>query len=279
MHPISRDNYMSAKQNQPDWDKIGEKFDMWLPQLQAAGDALIERLDAHAGDRVIDIASGTGEPALTLARKMGGEIEITGVDAAQGMITIAKRKVGQERLKGISFTTMPAESLDFEDDSFDRALCRFGVMLFEDPLAGTREIHRVLKPGGHFAIAVWSTPETMPTLHWTYQVMAPRLPEEVHPPLAKVTSLGGPGVFKDLLHNAGFSDFEVETRVLNYQFETFDEYWDLIEASDILKMQYDALAEGERSSIRNEVGQLARDFVIDGKFVVPHEYLIAYGTK
>lgn len=270
---------MSAKENQPDWDKIGEKFDMWLPQLKAAGDALIETLDAKAGDRVIDVASGTGEPALTLARKMGGEVEIVGVDAAQGMITIANRKVEQEALKGISFTTMPAESLDFEDNSFDRVLCRFGVMLFEDSLAGAKEMCRVLKPGGRFAIAVWHTPETMPTLHWTYQVMAPRLPEEVHPPLAKVTSLGGPGVLEDLLHKAGFGDFEVETKVLNYQFETFDEYWDLVEASDILKMQYDALPEGDRDTIRDEVGQLARDFVIDGKFVVPHEYLIAYGTK
>lgn len=270
---------MNAKENQPDWDKIGEKFDLWLPQLKAAGDALIEHLDVKAGDRIIDVASGTGEPALTLARKMGGEVEIVGVDAAQGMITIASRKVEQEAIKGISFTTMPAESLDFEDNSFDRALCRFGMMLFEDSLAGAKEICRVLKPGGRFAIAVWSTPETMPTLHWTYQVMAPRLPEEVHPPLAKVTSLGGPGVLEALLHKAGFGDFEIETRVLNYQFETFDEYWDLIEASDILKMQYDALPEGDRDTIRDEVGQLACDFVIDGKFVVPHEYLIAHGTK
>lgn len=270
---------MSAKENQPDWDKIGEKFDMFLPQIQPAGDALLERLDVKAGDRVIDVASGTGEPALTLARKMAGKVEIVGVDAAQGMITIANRKVEQEAIKGISFTTMPAESLDFENDSFDRALCRFGVMLFEDPLAGAKEICRVLKPGGRFAIAVWSTPETMPTLHWTYQVMAPRLPEEVHPPLAKVTSLGGPGVFEDLLHKAGFGDFKIETKVLNYQYETFDAYWDVVEASDILKMQYDALPEGDRDTIRDEIGQLARDFVIDGKLIVPHEYLIAYGTK
>lgn len=270
---------MSAKENQPDWDKIGEKFDMWLPQLQAAGDALIEHLDVKAGDRVIDVASGTGEPALTLARKMGGEIEIVGVDAAQGMITIANRKAAQEGLKGVAFSVMPAESLQFDDDSFDRALCRFGIMLFEDSLAGTREMYRVLKPGGRFAVAVWSTPETMPTLHWTYQVMAPRLPEEAYPPLAKVTSLGGPGVLEELFFKAGFSDFNIETQVLNYQFETFDKYWDQVEASDILKMQFDALPDNESDSVRNEIGQLARACVIDGKFVVPHEYLIAYGTK
>ncbi|MEE8387007.1 MAG: class I SAM-dependent methyltransferase [Acidiferrobacterales bacterium] len=270
---------MSAKENQPDWDKIGEKFDMWLPQLQAAGNALIERLGARTGNRVIDIASGTGEPGLSLARNTGGDIEIVGVDAAEGMVIIANRKVAEEGLKGVSFSVMPAESLQFDNESFDRALCRFGIMLYEDPLAGTREMYRVLKPGGRFAVAVWSAPETMLTLHWTYQVMAPRLPEEVHPPLAKVTSLGGPGVLEDLFFKAGFSDFVVEAQVLNYQFESFDEYWDLVVASDILKMQFDALPDNEHDIVRNEVGQLARDFIVDGKFVAPHEYLIAYGTR
>ncbi|MFV1997377.1 MAG: class I SAM-dependent methyltransferase [Acidiferrobacterales bacterium] len=270
---------MTAKENQPDWDKIAEKFDMWLPQLQDAGDALIERLAAQSGDRVIDIASGTGEPALTLARKMGGNIEIVGVDAAQGMVTVANQKVARQELKGISFSTMSAESLTYDDNSFDRVLCRFGVMLFEDSLAGIKEMYRVLKPGGRFAISVWNTPEKMPTLYWTFQVMAPRLPEEAHPPLAKVTSLGGPGVFENLLKKAGFSKFEVETRVLNYQFDSFDDYWDLVEASDILKMQYDALPDSERDAVRDEIGQLAHDFVVDGKLVVPHEYLVAHGSK
>lgn len=270
---------MSANDNQPDWGKIGEKFDMWIPQLQEAGIALIKCLDAQAGDKVIDIASGTGEPALSLARTMGSDIEIVGTDAADGMVTIANRKAKDEKLNNISFSVMAAESLQYDDDSFDRALCRFGVMLFEDSLAGTKEIRRVLKPGGQFAIAVWSTPETMPTLYWTYQVMAPRLPEEAHPPLAKVTSLGGPGVFDALLREAGFTNFVVEKQTLTYRFKSFDEYWDLVEASDILKMQYDALPENERESVRQEISQLASDYQVDGKFVLPHEYLIAYGTK
>lgn len=270
---------MSAKDNQPDWGKIGEKFDLWLPQLSAAGVALIEHLDVQDGDKVIDIASGTGEPALTLARKMAGKVEIVGTDAAEGMVTIANRKIQDEKLQQISFSVMAAESMQFDDATFDRALCRFGIMLFEDPLAGTKEIRRVLKPGGRFSFAVWSTPESMPTLHWTYQVMAPRLPEDVRPPLPIVTSLGGPGVFDALLREAGFADFEIETKVLNYQFSSFDEYWDRVVASDILKMQFDALGNGEIDDVRNEVAELARDFQTDDKFIVPHEYLIAYGTN
>jgi ubiquinone/menaquinone biosynthesis C-methylase UbiE len=270
---------MSAADNQPDWDKIAEKFDMWLPQIQPVGDALIEKLQAQEGDKILDLASGTGEPALTLARKMAGNVEVIGVDAADGMVRVANQKVKDQALANIRFDTMPAEALGFADNSFDLTLCRFGVMLFQDSLQGLKEMFRVLKAGGRFALAVWSTPETMPTMHWSYKVMAPRLPEELHPPIVKVTSLGGPGVLEDLLYQAGFNEFTIESRSLNYEFNSFDDYWDRVEASDILKMQYDALAPEVRGEIRDEVGRMARDFIVDGRLVVPHEYHLAWGDK
>lgn len=270
---------MGIETNQPDWDKIAEKFDIWLPQLAPVGDAVLNALDAQPGDRIIDLGSGTGEPALTLARSMDGQIQITGIDAADGMVKVAQGKVTSEALKGISFQTMPAENMSFADNTFDRALCRFGVMLFADPLQGMKEMHRVLKPGGRYSLAVWSTPETMLTLHWTYQVFQDRITEEFYPPLAKVTSLGAPGIVERLMQDAGFSDITVETNTFHYQFDSFDAYWDAVETSDLLKMQYDALPDEQRGEIRNEVGRFARDFVIDGNLVIPHDYLLVYGNK
>ncbi|WP_455208880.1 class I SAM-dependent methyltransferase [Kaarinaea lacus] len=270
---------MSAKDNQPDWDKIAEKFDIWLPQLAPVGEALLEALDAQPGDHIIDLGSGTGEPALTLARRMNGHIQITGIDAAEGMVKVAQSKVASERLSGIEFTAMPAEEMNFDDNHFDRALCRFGVMLFADPLQGLKEMRRVLKPGGHFALAVWSTPETMRTLYWSYEVFKHRLEEDYHPPLAKVTSLGAPGIMDELLREAGFTQFKVEAKTFHYQFTSFNAYWNAVEASDILKMQYDALPEDQRDSIRDEVGRFARDFIHDGNLVIPHEYLLVSGNK
>ena len=270
---------MSAEDNQPDWDKIAEKFDIWLPQLATVGDALLDELDAQNGDHIIDLGSGTGEPALTLARKMTGQIRITGVDAAAGMVKVAQKKVINEKLPGIEFQTMPAEQLAFADNSFDRALCRFGVMLFEDPLQGLKEIRRVLKPGGRYALAVWSTPETMRTLLWSYDVFKDRIESQYHPPLAKVTSLGAPGIMEDLLKEAGFNTFTIKPVTFHYEFESFDKYWDAVESSDILKMQYDALPEDQRIEIRDEVGRFARDFIKEGNLVIPHDYLLVSGNK
>ena len=270
---------MSAKNNQPDWNTIAEKFDMWLPHIAPVGEALLAALEARPGERILDLASGTGEPALTLARRLKGHATIFGIDAADGMIQVAQAKVMKEKLQGISFHCMPAEDLAYHDNSFDRILCRFGVMLFNDPLQGMKEMRRVLKPGGRFAIAVWSTPECMPVNHWAYETFKSLLPEDLHPPLAKLTSLSAPGLLQDLLNEAGFAGFSVERRAFDYQFGSFEELWDTVEASDILKQQYDALPQNERGKIRDEVGRFARDFIHDGQLRIPHEYLVAVGSK
>jgi ubiquinone/menaquinone biosynthesis C-methylase UbiE len=269
---------MSAKDNQPDWDKIAEKFDIFLPQIAPVGEALLEALDARPGDKVLDIASGTGEPALTLARRQP-HVRITGIDAADGMVRVAQKKVALEGLSNIAFTTMPVERLAYGDDAFDKLLCRFGVMLFQDPLRGCREMHRVLKRGGRFALAVWSTPETMTTMQWAMQVFKDRIPEEYQPPLAKVTSLGHPGILEQLLNDAGFTECRITPRRFDYQYASFEEYWNAMEASDILKQQFDALPDAERDTVRDEIARFARDFQTDHGLVIPHEYVLAVGMK
>ncbi|MFZ5594086.1 MAG: class I SAM-dependent methyltransferase [Pseudomonadota bacterium] len=275
----NRESMETAKNNQPDWGLIAEKFDLWLPQLAPVGEALLKALDAQMGDAVLDVASGTGEPALTLARRMGDTVRITGTDAAEPMVRVAQRKVEQENLPHIHFHCMAAESLTFNDNAFDKVMCRFGVMLFEDSLQGLRQIHRVLKPAGRFSIVVWSTPETMPTLCWAYQVFKNRVPSEKYPPLAKVTSLGLPGVLEDLLRQAGFTNFAIRAHTFHYRFPSFDAYWNVVEQSDILKMQYDALAEKERGAIRQEIAALASGFMKPEGLVIPHEFLLATGMK
>ncbi|MFQ5470243.1 MAG: class I SAM-dependent methyltransferase [Gammaproteobacteria bacterium] len=270
---------MSKRDNQPDWDKIAEKFDLWLPHIAPVGDELISALSAQAGDEILDLASGTGEPALTLASRFGDKIQISGVDSAEGMIKVAQKKAAEQNLSNLSFQCMPAEQLSFGDNSYDKALCRFGVMLFEDPQQGLKEIYRVLKPGGRLVLAVWNTPETMPTLKWAYESMKNLLPEDLYPPLLKVTSLSGIGKLDQLLEAAGFSEYTIETKVFDYQFDSFSAYWDVIEASDIMKMQFDAISANEKLVVRDEISQFAQAFIKDNRLVIPHEYLLACCNK
>lgn len=264
--------------NQPDWDRIAEKFDLWLPHLAPVGEALLESLPVAPGDQILDVASGTGEPALTLARR-NPHVHVTGIDAAPAMARVAQNKVHSERLGNIDFSAMPAEKMEFADNSFDKLLCRFGVMLFGDSLQGLKEMQRVLKPGGHFALAVWSTAETMTTMHWAHSVFKPHLPEEQLPAIGKITSLGNPGVLEEMLKTAGFHHFSVERKRFDYQFNSFDEYWRIIEASEIMKQQFDALPAAQHGEIRDEMARFASDFHGENGLVIPHEYLLASGHK
>ncbi len=264
-------------QQQPDWDSIAEKFDHFLPHIAPVGDALINSMNFAPGEQILDVASGTGEPALTIAQRFP-HCMVTGSDAAAGMVKAAQNKANKAKLENLKFVAMPAENLEFPDNSFDKAVCRFGVMLFQDPKKGVEEIQRVLKPGGQFSMAVWSHPESFTTLNWSYQVFKGKVADDNLPPLEIATSLSDKELLTNLLTDAGFSDINIETHHFNYQFLSFDEYWDMNEKSEIMKQQFDALPESERDNIRNEIARFAHDFQTENGLVIPHEFVLATAT-
>jgi hypothetical protein len=80
------------------------------------------------------------------------------------------------------------------------------------------------------------------------------------------------------VHNC-VCDYTVQAKTFHYNFDSFEDYWDAVETSEILKMQYDQLPDEQRHQIRDEVGRFARDFVQDDRLVIPHDYLLVYGNK
>lgn len=119
----------------PNFSQIATRTDMWVPHLSPVSEALLEHLPVAPEDRVLDIACGTGEPGLSLARRLVPGVTVVGVDSAQGMVDAARRKATAEGLDHIDFLMMKAEKLDFPDSSFDCVLSRFGLMLLENPRA------------------------------------------------------------------------------------------------------------------------------------------------
>ncbi len=268
---------MSRQDNQPDWDTLAEKFDLWAPHIAPVGDALLAALDTQPGEHILDLASGTGEPALTLAKRQP-LVKITGTDAADGMTQVAERKAREQGLDNLHFQTMAAEALSFPDAHFDRLCCRFGVMLFSDPAAGLQQMQRVLKPGGRCALAVWDRLEGMTTVHWTQQVFKGRIPASEQPAVDKITSMSG-GVLEALLAEAGFSDIETQLNRFEYRFPDFDAYWQNCVDSAIMKQQLDALQPGQLAEVRAAFAALATPYQTADELVIPHEYRLAVAVK
>ncbi len=210
-----------------DWNAMATSFDRWVPYIQPVGDRLIELLDVRAGHGVLDVACGTGEPALSIARRFGPRVAITGVDSAEAMVERSNAKATAESLSSVTFRVMPGERLDLPDASVDRVVCRFGLMLFDSPASGAREMWRVLKPGGRVAIAVWGPLPHLASVHPVWRLLSEYLPPAELPPEPRMVSLGAPGALEGALTQAGWSGVRIETFTVTYRFTTPLDYWDL----------------------------------------------------
>ena len=122
-------------------------FQQWAPRV-------VEAAQIRSGHRVLDVACGTGIVAREAASRLGDEESVTGLDASGGMLAVAERLA-----PAINWQQGVAESLPFEDESFDAVVSQFGLMFFEDRPKALAEMMRVLAPGGWMAVAVWESLE------------------------------------------------------------------------------------------------------------------------
>ncbi|WP_297794984.1 class I SAM-dependent methyltransferase [uncultured Marinobacter sp.] len=140
-------------------EKVAEAYEQLLaPALfEQWADRLADAAEIQPGQRVLDVACGTGILARTLASRVGESGAVSGVDINPGMLAVAKRNS-----PGIEWQEGSAEALPYDDDQFDAVLCQLGLMLFSAPETALREMKRVLKPGGHLALAVFGSFDQLP---------------------------------------------------------------------------------------------------------------------
>jgi ubiquinone/menaquinone biosynthesis C-methylase UbiE len=138
------------------WDLAAVDYEsLWQAQLAEAQDALLELASPAVGERVLDIACGTGLVSFEAARAVSPSGHVLGIDLSERMIDAAERRARDAKLPNCSFSRMDAETLALPDASFDIALCALGLMYMPDPEQALREIYRVLRPGGRVSLAVW----------------------------------------------------------------------------------------------------------------------------
>jgi ubiquinone/menaquinone biosynthesis C-methylase UbiE len=131
----------------------------WKAKSAAMGRAVTDGLVAYASPRlgmqVLDLACGTGEPAITLAGQLGPRGHVVAIDLSSELLEIARGRAKSRGLSNISFQQADAHRLPFSANTFDLATSRFGVMFFHDVGEALRELCRVLKPGARACFAAW----------------------------------------------------------------------------------------------------------------------------
>ena len=133
----------------------------WKAKLAAMGtpvtNALVEYAQPRPGMKVLDLASGTGEPAISLALAVGEQGQVTALDLSADLLQIAEKRAQARGLKNLATQQGDAHSPPFADNSFELATSRFGVMFFRDPESALRQLRRVLRPGARACFLAWGS--------------------------------------------------------------------------------------------------------------------------
>ena len=158
-----------------EWDAVAVGWREWWELIEAGvqhvSDRILELAEVQPGQRVLDVATGIGEPAVSAARRVGPSGHVTATDQSPQMLEIARERAAALGLQNIEFKEMDAETLELPAESFDAALCRYGLMFLPDLQAALNGISRSLTPGGRMATAVWDVPPKTPLVSLAMGVM------------------------------------------------------------------------------------------------------------
>ena len=244
--------------------------------------ALIEQAHIVQGQSVLDVAGGAGEPSLTIAQAVGPSGLVMCTDPIAEMVQAAEQQARARGLGNMQFRQCTADSLPFESDLFDAAVCRLGVMFFPDPLAGLREMLRVTKPGGRIALAVWDKSDRNPYSYLVTDVVSRYVPSpQPEPDAPDAFRFAEPGKLAGILKQAGAVD--VNESIVKFDFVapmTPAEFWAFrSEISESLREKLRKLSDDQNVRISEEVQDAVRDYFPDGQMRFPAQMIIVSGAR
>jgi SAM-dependent methyltransferase len=266
------------------WDGLSASWEKWdsiiMEQLGPVGTAMIDRLEIAEDQHHLDIASGTGEPGLTIAALAPkGRVVLT--DLAPEMLDVATRRAGARGVTNIETRVCSADDLPFDDASFDSVSVRFGYMFFPDAAKATAELARVLKLGGRLCSSVWVKPDENPWTTIAMQAIATEIPlPPTDPDRPNMYRCAASGQMSAVYEGAGLRDvveWDVDVMLVT---QSPAEYWDMI--SEHVSLAAAALQQVDadaRERMRQTAMANVRAFESNGSVCAPGAARCIVGTK
>jgi SAM-dependent methyltransferase len=266
------------------WAGLSAGWEKWdsviMDQLSPISAAMIGQLNIGDEQQHLDIASGTGEPGLSIAKlSPSGRVVLT--DLAPEMLDVAARRAKGQGIANIETMVCSADELPFEDATFDSVSVRFGYMFYPDMVRATEEFARVLKPGGRLCSSVWVKPAENP---WTSIVMQAIATETVvaphNPDGPNMFRCAAPGYVSALYEGAGLREVAEWDVAVELVTRSPEQYWEMI--SEHVSLAVAALQEVDelaRERIREKVIAMVSAFEKDGNVRVPGLARCIVGTR
>ena len=268
-----------------EWSAAADAWRRWHPQhvvmSRGATEAILQESRLGPGMQVLDLASGSGEPALSISEAVGPLGHVTATDLVPEMLRVAEDNARDKGLTNLTFRQADAEALPFLDQTFDAAVCRFGVMFFPNVAEALGQIRRVLKPGGQATFIAWGPPELNPFFSRTVGVFMKHVESPAPEP-------GAPGPFKfaqprslsEELIRAGFQQVKEESRPISWPFPgPVEQAWEAIrELGAPFRRLIASLAPEQREGVIGEVLAAIGEYYDGSQVNFPAVIVVASGV-
>lgn len=283
-HGFNPDIY---KENQRhDWNAVSSGWEKWWDVIENGANMVSERMlemaNVQPGQRILDVATGIGEPALTAARRVGEAGHVIATDQARDMLAIAKRRAQARGLNKVTFREMDGETLGTTEQDFDAVLCRWGLMFMPDVDRALIGMHGQLKPGGTMAAAIWSSPDKVPSISLAIGVARELL--QLPPPPQGTPNpfcLADTAMLKQKLQGAGFKNIRIEPVIVDFAMPSAKVY---VEFTRDINAPLVALLANRTSEQQEHVWEAITKAVQlhatqDGSIHIKNEAICISGTK
>jgi SAM-dependent methyltransferase len=256
------------------WDAAAAGWAKRADDVRNSGMALsawmIDAAQLHPGARVLELAAGPGDTGFLAAEliRPGGTLICS--DGSEAMLDVARARAVAQGVERVEFKQLMLEWIDLPTASVDVILCRWGIMLIDDPASAAQECRRVLAPGGRLALGVWNAPELNP---WSTIPSDALAALGLAPPADRtgpgMFALGDPSRLDALLASAGFVERLIEPVALDRNYSSVDAWIaEMVDMSGGFSRAWEALDAAAREALLAEIRRRAAPYATDGAGVL-----------
>jgi enediyne biosynthesis protein CalE5 len=286
MGDTPRDPAVWKREQSLQWSDVAQGWQRrWVAFEQGAqplSDRMMELAHVAPGHKVLDVATGIGEPAMTAAHLVGPSGKVVAIDQATQMLEVARERMQAAGIETVEFVEGDAEAVTLPLDSFDAVVCRWGLAFFHHPVGTLARLRNSLIPGGWLAVAVWGEPSQVPIIALPFSVFSRELSQPPSPPSGpNPFALSEPSRLVQVLREAGFTSVKCEPLTVTFEFASVDDLLGhLGDVSAPIHMIMATLSPLDQAEFWKKLAAASARFAdADGVIRLPNACLVAAGQR
>ena len=258
------------------WDRAVADYEAgWRAQLEPAQSLMLDMAALRPGERVLDVACGTGLVSFRIVDAVGEDGAVVGTDISGEMVEAARRLAAERNIGNARFERCDAEELCLDDEPFDAALCGFGLMYVPNPVKALEEMGRLVKPAGRTAVAVWGA---RAKCGWAeiFPITDARVASEVCP---MFFHLGTQDILARCFAEAGFTDIRSERLEVTLVYASDDDALGAAFRGGPVALAYSRFDDTTKRAVHTEYLRSIAACRSGGEYRIPGEFVVAVGVK